>query len=260
MGTLLGHGGLTKEEAREMLIEELGDDPKDALEEVERTYEAVVRFHFLARQYAAELLAAQQAAGDPVDVEIHMQRVLRYYFLYLLGAPLFMDTSSSYTNVVYLRYLLDTARIHEHNWGVATQAYNYHIFREGCLWKGWILQHFPGIIGWGEVLDYTEAMPRARAFVPFIGNQVPDPYMHYLDRMAAEDVIYDNYAAHCERVPRDEITIYSRWLAASSNIIVRYLLERVMRQFRYCQTIPHDTLISATILMTRRQIHEVFVD
>ncbi|XP_058747090.1 protein MAIN-LIKE 1-like [Vicia villosa] len=36
-GTLLGHGRLTKEEEMKMLIVELGCDPDDALEEVERT-------------------------------------------------------------------------------------------------------------------------------------------------------------------------------------------------------------------------------
>ncbi|XP_058726819.1 protein MAIN-LIKE 2-like [Vicia villosa] len=95
-GTLLGHGRLTKEEVREMLIEELAADPKYVLEEVERLH-----------------------------------------------------------------------------WRTSI-----------C----WILQHFSNIIGWGEVQDYTEAMLSARAFVPLRGNQVPDPYRHYLDRMVAEDV------------------------------------------------------------------------
>ncbi|XP_058783596.1 protein MAIN-LIKE 1-like [Vicia villosa] len=41
----LSHGRLTEEEAMEMLIGELGVDPDDALEEVERTRGAHVRFH-----------------------------------------------------------------------------------------------------------------------------------------------------------------------------------------------------------------------
>ncbi|XP_058724909.1 protein MAIN-LIKE 1-like [Vicia villosa] len=69
-GILLSHGRLMNEEAREMLIEKLGIDPEDALEEVERTRGAHVRFHFLRRQYDAELLAAQAAAGDD-EVDIH---------------------------------------------------------------------------------------------------------------------------------------------------------------------------------------------
>ncbi|XP_058783887.1 protein MAIN-LIKE 1-like [Vicia villosa] len=45
--TLLGHGRLMKVEAMEMLIAELGCDPNDGLEEVERTRGAHVRFHTL---------------------------------------------------------------------------------------------------------------------------------------------------------------------------------------------------------------------
>ncbi|XP_058749787.1 protein MAIN-LIKE 1-like [Vicia villosa] len=114
-GTLLAHGRMTKEEAREVLIAEVGADPEDALEEVEKTCGAHVRFSFLTRRYEAELLAAQQAAGDLVDENIHKQWVLRCYFLFLLGTQLFVDTISLYTYVVYLRYLSDTARIHEYN-------------------------------------------------------------------------------------------------------------------------------------------------
>ncbi|XP_058750872.1 protein MAIN-LIKE 1-like [Vicia villosa] len=47
-GTLLSHGRLKKEEAREMLIKELGADPEDVLQELERTHGAHVMFHFLA--------------------------------------------------------------------------------------------------------------------------------------------------------------------------------------------------------------------
>ncbi|XP_058775296.1 protein MAIN-LIKE 1-like [Vicia villosa] len=57
-GTILGHSKLTKEEAMEMLIAELGCDSDNALEEVERTREAHVRFHTLQRLYDTELLAA----------------------------------------------------------------------------------------------------------------------------------------------------------------------------------------------------------
>ncbi|XP_058782830.1 protein MAIN-LIKE 1-like [Vicia villosa] len=138
-GILFGHGRLTKEEAREMLIEELGVDLKDALEEVERTCGAHVRFHFLTRQYKAELLTAHAGAGDEAEVDIHRQRVLRCYFLFLLGIQLFVDTSSSYTYVVYLRYLSDTARVHKYNWGAATLAYNYHRLIEGCFRKARIV-------------------------------------------------------------------------------------------------------------------------
>ncbi|XP_058784719.1 protein MAIN-LIKE 1-like [Vicia villosa] len=193
--TLLGYDRLTKEEVMEMMIEELGASPADALEKVERTRGAHVRFHFLQRIYDAELLAAHEAVGDEAEVNIHRERVLRCYFLYLIGTQLFVYTSSTYTEVAYLAYLSDLARVHEYNWGADTLAYNYHILGVGCLWKersvagsctllvGCILQQFPDIIGWGEVLGYTATMSRAIAFAPLRGNQVSDPYKRCLDCM-----------------------------------------------------------------------------
>ncbi|XP_058769105.1 uncharacterized protein LOC131642974 [Vicia villosa] len=78
--------------------------------------------------------------------------------------------SLTYIDVVYLTYLSDIACDPEYNWGAATLAYTYHLLEEGCIWKertvagnctllvAWILQHFPDIIGWGEVPGYTEDM------------------------------------------------------------------------------------------------------
>ncbi|XP_058742116.1 protein MAIN-LIKE 1-like [Vicia villosa] len=108
-GILLSHGRLTKEGAREILTGDLGVVPEDALEEVERTREAHVIFHFLRRQYDVELLATHDVVGDDDEEDIYKQRALRCYFLYLLDTQLFVDTSSSYTDVVYLTYLSDTA-------------------------------------------------------------------------------------------------------------------------------------------------------
>ncbi|XP_058753780.1 protein MAIN-LIKE 1-like [Vicia villosa] len=73
--TLLCHSRLTKAEAQEMLIAELGADPDDALEEVERT-----------------------RGAHKLEQATHKERVLRSYFLYLIGTQLFMDTSSTCTD------------------------------------------------------------------------------------------------------------------------------------------------------------------
>ncbi|XP_058783539.1 uncharacterized protein LOC131658223 [Vicia villosa] len=78
--------------------------------------------------------------------------------------------------------------------------------------------------------------------------------------MATVDIRYDCYAVHRETVPWDDIALYSRWLACSSTITVRYLPERVMRQFGYRQTIPRHPFVFAPILMTLRQIDEAFAD
>ncbi|XP_058761986.1 protein MAIN-LIKE 2-like [Vicia villosa] len=119
----------------EMLMEELRVDLDDALEEVERTRGAHVKFQTLQRIYHTELTATHQAAGDEADADIHRERVLRCYFLYLIGTQLFMSTSSTFTDVVYLTYLSDIVRVREYKWGAATHAYTYHRQGEGCLWK-----------------------------------------------------------------------------------------------------------------------------
>ncbi|XP_058747071.1 protein MAIN-LIKE 1-like [Vicia villosa] len=134
-GILLSHSRLTKEEAMEMLIEELGNDPTVALQEVKRTHEAHARYHTLQQIYDVELLAAHQAVGEEVKADIHREWVFRCYLLYSIGTQLFVDTSSTYTDIVYLTYLSDIARVHEYNWGAATLAYTYHRLREGCMWK-----------------------------------------------------------------------------------------------------------------------------
>ncbi|XP_058732661.1 protein MAIN-LIKE 1-like [Vicia villosa] len=99
-GTILSHGRLTKKEVMGMLIEEMGVDPAVTLEEVERIRGAHVRFHTLQRIYDAELFATHQAAGDKAEANIHRERVLRCYLLCLTGTHLFVDTSSTYTDVV----------------------------------------------------------------------------------------------------------------------------------------------------------------
>ncbi|XP_058727161.1 protein MAIN-LIKE 1-like [Vicia villosa] len=226
-GILLSHGRLTNE-AMEMLIEKLEADPADALEEMERTRGAHVRFHTLQQIYDEELLATHQAAGDEAEADIHREWVLRCYLLYLIGTQLFVDTSSTYIDVVYLTYLSDIARVHEYNLGAAILAYTYHILGKGSLWKARTVVGSCTLLV-GEVSGYTEDMSHARVFTSLRGNQMSNSYRRYLDCMAAEDIHYECYADHCEKVPFDEIALYSGWLASSLTIIVRYLPERVIR-------------------------------
>src|SRR4051812_19204401 len=100
---------MTKEEVRDLLVEELKAGPLDALEEVDKTRDTHIGFSFLMRRYDEALVAARQDDGDLDEVEIHRQRVLRCYILYLIGTQLFVDTSSTYTDVAYLRYFLAPA-------------------------------------------------------------------------------------------------------------------------------------------------------
>ncbi|XP_058732877.1 uncharacterized protein LOC131604458 [Vicia villosa] len=217
---------MTKEEAREMLIEELEVDLEDALKEVERTRGAHVRFHLLARQYEAKLLVAQATTGDEAWAPNCLWTRAR-------------STQTSFTcgtyRILHVSMITIGERLH---WRIATIDSD----RDACGSQGpWLeivpfsesdITALPKHYWLGEVPEYTEVMSRARAFIPLRGNQVPDPYRFYLDRMGAEDDRYESYADH----------------------------QCVMRQSGYQQTIPRHPSISAPIAMTHRQLDDVFVD
>ncbi|XP_058733574.1 uncharacterized protein LOC131605206 [Vicia villosa] len=199
-GTLLGHGRLTKEEAKKMLIAELGADPDDALEEVERTRGAHLRFYFLQLRYDDELLAAHEAVGDEVKADIHRERALICCFLYLIGTQLFVDMSLSYTDVVYLRL-------------------GYYNTSQ-------------------TLLAWERCLPTLRSCrVPVHSSPSEGTRCRIL---TGTDLIawpsrtsYTSYPDHRETVPFDKIALYYEWLAVSSTIIARYLPDRVIRQFGY---------------------------
>ncbi|XP_058784199.1 uncharacterized protein LOC131658968 [Vicia villosa] len=60
---------MTKEEARELLVEEFGDDPLDVLEEVDKIRSAHVRFSFLKHRFTDALTDARHTDGDPAERE-----------------------------------------------------------------------------------------------------------------------------------------------------------------------------------------------
>ncbi|CAK8531803.1 unnamed protein product [Lathyrus sativus] len=158
---------------------------------------------------------------------MHKQHVLWCYFIFLVGTQLFVDTSSTYTDIAYLRYFLDSTWTHEYNRGEDTLAYTYSRLGEGCLWKtrivtgsvslivAWIFHRFPMNAEWGSVFGYTELMLCARAFLPLRRNQAVDPYRVYLDRLAAEEIHHDVYADHHVTRPFDDISLFSGWLVCN---------------------------------------------
>ena len=60
---------------------------------------------------------------------------MRAYLLFLVGTQIFMDTSATYTDVMYLGYFDDFEQIHQWNWGAACLVYLYTKLSEGCKWK-----------------------------------------------------------------------------------------------------------------------------
>lgn len=54
-GRFLYHGGIAKEEALKMIVEHLEDDPKKAMDEVDKTRGSHARFEFLRKIYLTEI-------------------------------------------------------------------------------------------------------------------------------------------------------------------------------------------------------------
>lgn len=64
--------------------------------------DAHAKFIYMKNVYEDALLSAQQADGDDEQVAFHRSHALRAYLIYLFGAVIFMDKSSTYTDVIYL--------------------------------------------------------------------------------------------------------------------------------------------------------------
>lgn len=114
-GRLLDHGRITKDEELEMMVDHLRDNSEEAKDELDRTRGAHAMFEYLMKIYETEILRAEQPASDYEQVGLHIAHAIRAYLLYLVGTSIFMDKSSSYTDVVYILYFLDFERIHEYN-------------------------------------------------------------------------------------------------------------------------------------------------
>ena len=82
----------------------------------------------------------------------------------------------------------------------------------------------------------------------------------YLDRLVAEDMHFNSYVDHRETRPFDDIVLYSGCLAYGSHLTFPHLLECVIRQFDYTQTIPRHSDVSAPSAMTRKDMNVMFDD
>ncbi|MCI35185.1 serine/threonine-protein phosphatase 7 long form-like protein, partial [Trifolium medium] len=74
-------------------------------------------------------------------------------------------------------------------------------------------------------------------------------------RLLPHDITWTPYEDHRDVCPFNNIALYSGWIRCGSTKI-RYLPERVLRQFDYVQTIPRDPHATANILMTVDQIDQ----
>jgi hypothetical protein len=74
-------------------------------------------------------------------------------------------------------------------------------------------------------------------FIPLSGLATTDNYKNLLDRLDPSGVVMAPYGEHCQARPFDRVSLFTEWLRYR-NHTVRYMPERVLRQFGRVQTIP----------------------
>jgi hypothetical protein len=112
------------------------------------------------------------------------------------------------------------------------------------LLQAWIYQHFRGIGSKDARGGYRGEYPRPMLFAPRMGLSTPDEYRKHMDMLDLSAVVMTPYVEHRVSCPFDRVSLYFGWLRYG-NRMVKYLPERVLRQFRYVQTIPTHPLESA---------------
>ena len=66
---------------------------------------------------------------------------MRANLLYLVGTQIFVDTSATYTYIMYLRFFADLEQASGWNWGYVCLAYLYTKLTEADRWK---MRHITG--------------------------------------------------------------------------------------------------------------------
>jgi len=104
------------------------------------------------------------------------------------------------------------------------------------LLQAGVYQHFQGMGNKDAWAGYREdRYPRAMLFVPLSGT--PDNYRNHLDRMDLSFVAMTPYGEHREAHPFERVNLFIGWPRYGDRT-VKYMSERVHRQFGRVQTIP----------------------
>jgi len=110
-----------------------------------------------------------------------------------------------------------------------------------------VFHHFPGM-GSKDVWDgYRENhYPHAMLFLPLSSLGTMDNYRNHVDALDLTRVVMAPYGEHRQARQFERVSLYSGWLRFRDRM-VRYLPERVLRQFGWVQTIPRHLVESAPI-------------
>ena len=113
------------------------------------------------------------------------------------------------------------------------------------LVQAWVFQHFQGMGNKDVWAGYIENQdPRAMLFLPLSGLGTVDNYRNHLDALDLTRVVMAPYGDHRAARRFEQVNLYSGWLRFGDRM-VRYLPERVLRQFGRVQTIPRHLVESA---------------
>jgi len=106
--------------------------------------------------------------------------------------------------------------------------------------------------------DYIENYPVAARWKLQKGHGEGLTYRSLLDRIQFDDVCWRPYEEHREFQGFEEVFWYSGWIMCDVRRVYRHLPERVLRQYRYVQSVPrHPTDV---VELTPPQIVQAFVD
>ena len=121
-----------------------------------------------------------------------------------------------------------------------------------------MFHHFPGMRSKDVWEGYVENLyPRTMLFLPLSGLGTVDNYRNYLDALDLTRVVMAPYEVHRQARQFERGSLYSGWLRCGDRM-VRYLPERVLRQFGWVQTIPRHPVESALIDVNLAEITNRF--
>ena len=124
-------------------------------------------------------------------------------------------------------------------------VYGLYIYMRLSFVQAWVYQHFPGMGSKDALARYRENQyQRAMLFIPLSSLGTPDNCRNHLDVMNLTRVVMAPYGDHRQARPFDRVSLYSGWLRYGDRM-VKYLPERVLRQFGRVHTIPIHPVQSA---------------
>jgi hypothetical protein len=223
--------------------------------------------------------------GVPEEVQRLRDQAVRIYLLYLVGITIFSDKSQWAVDVVYLKYFRDLDLCAGYSWAAAALAQLYkelnnasrwntsqvagylsllqyklrtmfYLFKCKCIWFVYLyVVVFGAGLGVSSLPRYgkqgclgricRESVSLRDIFLPLQGLGTVDNYINYLDALDLTRVVMAPYAVHRQARQFEQVSHYFGWLRCGERM-VRYLSERVLRQFGWVQTIPrHHKPLSA---------------